>query len=160
MADQTPVTTTPSSTVPTTEEPTQQQHQQQQQAIVVASPRGTTRTTTPPPTTATPPPTSSGSSSSSEIPPEPEVKHPLQNRWTLWFDNPGRKASQQSWADHLRIIQTFDTVEDFWRSVGIDTSRAKMHACISHVPNVSGACVDACVQAVEQHRAREQAGAR
>jgi len=43
------------------------------------------------------------------------VKHPLQNRWTMWYDNPGKKTSQASWGDHLRQIATFDTVEDFWR---------------------------------------------
>lgn len=43
------------------------------------------------------------------------VKHPLQNTWTLWFDNPGKKASAQSWADNLKEIINIDTVEDFWR---------------------------------------------
>ncbi|KAG1081262.1 hypothetical protein G6F42_023007 [Rhizopus arrhizus] len=42
------------------------------------------------------------------------VKHPLQNTWTLWFDNPGKKASAQSWADNLKEIINIDTVEDFW----------------------------------------------
>lgn len=44
-----------------------------------------------------------------------DVKHPLQHRWTLWFDNPGKKTSQDKWAEHLRQIMTVDTVEDFWR---------------------------------------------
>lgn len=68
------------------------------------------------------PPAETGSLSSSltspGIKPDPsnfEVKHPLQHRWTLWFDNPGKKTSQASWADHLRQIMTIDTVEDFWR---------------------------------------------
>jgi len=43
------------------------------------------------------------------------MKHPLQNRWTIWYDNPGKKTSQASWADNLKKIVTFDTVEDFWR---------------------------------------------
>mmetsp|Transcript_26247 Transcript_26247/g.36964 ORF Transcript_26247/g.36964 Transcript_26247/m.36964 type:complete len:216 (+) Transcript_26247:167-814(+) len=43
------------------------------------------------------------------------IKHPLQNRWTLWFDNPGKKTTQESWAENLKKIVTFDTVEDFWR---------------------------------------------
>jgi len=54
----------------------------------------------------------------SEIPlesPEYAIKHPLQNRWTLWYDNPGKKTNQQSWGDHLKRVVTFDTVEDFWR---------------------------------------------
>jgi len=42
------------------------------------------------------------------------VKHPLQNSWTLWYDNPGKRTNPNSWADHLKKITTFDTVEDFW----------------------------------------------
>jgi translation initiation factor 4E len=47
--------------------------------------------------------------------PEYAIKHPLQNRWVLWYDNPGKKTNQDSWADNLKKIVTFDTVEDFWR---------------------------------------------
>jgi len=43
------------------------------------------------------------------------VKHPLQNSWTIWYDNPGKRSNQASWGDHLRKITTFGTVEDFWR---------------------------------------------
>jgi len=43
------------------------------------------------------------------------IKHPLQHRWTLWYDNPGKKTNQASWGDHLKKVVTFDTVEDFWR---------------------------------------------
>jgi len=43
------------------------------------------------------------------------IKHPLQHRWTLWYDSPAKKTSQASWADNLKKIVTFDTVEDFWR---------------------------------------------
>jgi len=45
------------------------------------------------------------------------VKHPLQNRWTLWFDAPpqGAKLNQANWGDTLKEVVTFDTVEDFWR---------------------------------------------
>lgn len=42
------------------------------------------------------------------------VKHPLHNSWTLWFDNPGKKASVSSWSQNLKEIVTLDTVEDFW----------------------------------------------
>jgi len=41
-------------------------------------------------------------------------KHPLQNRWTMWYDNPGKKTSQTNWANYLRKIATIDSVEDFW----------------------------------------------
>ncbi|CAM0142011.1 eukaryotic translation initiation factor 4E [Umbelopsis sp. WA50703] len=42
------------------------------------------------------------------------VKHPLHNEWTLWFDNPGKKANVQSWSQNLKEIVTFKTIEDFW----------------------------------------------
>lgn len=43
------------------------------------------------------------------------VKHPLQNSWTIWYDNPGKRSNQASWGDHLKKITTFSFVEDFWR---------------------------------------------
>ena len=43
--------------------------------------------------------------------PELLLKHPLQNRWALWFFKNDRN---KDWADNLRCITTFDTVEDFW----------------------------------------------
>jgi translation initiation factor 4E len=44
----------------------------------------------------------------------PSVKHPLQHRWTLWYDNPKKRNSAESWEENLKKIYTFDTVEDFW----------------------------------------------
>ena len=43
-------------------------------------------------------------------------KHPLESKWTLWFDNPDgkQKQSQSQWGQTLRAVYTFDTVEDFW----------------------------------------------
>jgi translation initiation factor 4E len=56
-----------------------------------------------------------------EAPEEGEIPdlskmHPLENRWTLWFDNPSRTSKQSSatWGQSLRAVYTFDTVEDFW----------------------------------------------
>jgi len=43
------------------------------------------------------------------------IKHPLQNSWTLWYDKPEKKTTQTSWAEGLKKIVTFSTVEDFWR---------------------------------------------
>lgn len=43
------------------------------------------------------------------------VKHPLQNSWSIWYDNPGKRSNQASWGDHLKRITSFGTVEDFWR---------------------------------------------
>eukprot|EP00743_Colponemidia_sp_Colp-15_P003841 GILK01004145.1.p1 GENE.GILK01004145.1~~GILK01004145.1.p1 ORF type:complete len:241 (-),score=30.89 GILK01004145.1:217-879(-) len=42
------------------------------------------------------------------------VKHPLQHRWALWYDNPGKKVSQTSWGESLKKLVMVDTVEDFW----------------------------------------------
>jgi len=44
-----------------------------------------------------------------------DIKHPLQNRWTLWYDNPGKKTNSSTWGASLKRVVTFDTVEDFWR---------------------------------------------
>ncbi|KAJ1930288.1 eukaryotic translation initiation factor 4E [Tieghemiomyces parasiticus] len=43
-----------------------------------------------------------------------DVKHPLQNAWTLWFDNPTKRTNTNTWSQNLREIITFCTVEDFW----------------------------------------------
>ncbi|KAJ3415526.1 NADPH-dependent diflavin oxidoreductase 1 [Chytridiales sp. JEL 0842] len=42
------------------------------------------------------------------------IKHPLQHRWTLWFDSQQKKATQANWHDNLKSLITFATVEDFW----------------------------------------------
>uniref|UniRef100_A0A171A8L4 eIF-4F 25 kDa subunit n=2 Tax=Triatoma infestans TaxID=30076 RepID=A0A171A8L4_TRIIF len=40
-----------------------------------------------------------------------QIKHPLQNSWTLWYiENDRRK----DWKQNLKEIISFDTVEDFW----------------------------------------------
>lgn len=39
------------------------------------------------------------------------IKHPLQNRWALWFF---KNDKTKTWAANLRLITKFDTVEDFW----------------------------------------------
>ncbi|CAO1615333.1 unnamed protein product [Sympodiomycopsis kandeliae] len=47
------------------------------------------------------------------------VKHPLYNTWTMWFDNPSHKSatgkgSKDSWGEDLNKVITFDSVEEFW----------------------------------------------
>ncbi|ORX97201.1 translation initiation factor Eif4e [Basidiobolus meristosporus CBS 931.73] len=42
------------------------------------------------------------------------VKHPLNNSWTLWYDSRGKKTNQSSWSQCLREVVSFNTVEDFW----------------------------------------------
>eukprot|EP00126_Sphaerothecum_destruens_P014040 Sdes_comp24078_c0_seq1m22140 len=42
------------------------------------------------------------------------VKHPLQNKWTFWYDLQERKATDDNWGQGMREVYSFDTVEDFW----------------------------------------------
>ena len=51
--------------------------------------------------------------------PELSKPHPLEQGWTLWFDNPsGRGNTQSTWGQTLRSVYTFRTVEEFWWCVG------------------------------------------
>jgi len=43
------------------------------------------------------------------------VKHPLQNKWTMWWDSSMKKLNQHNWSTNVRPLLEFDTVEDFWR---------------------------------------------
>lgn len=47
--------------------------------------------------------------------PDFEKKHPLEYKWTLWFDNPQKKQTVDKFGQGLRSVYSFDTVEDFWR---------------------------------------------
>lgn len=43
------------------------------------------------------------------------VKHPLMNTWTLWFTKtPSATGPKESWADLLKEVITFESVEEFW----------------------------------------------
>ncbi|XP_062250560.1 eukaryotic translation initiation factor 4E-1A [Platichthys flesus] len=42
---------------------------------------------------------------------ESYMKHPLQNKWALWFF---KNDKSKTWQANLRLISKFDTVEDFW----------------------------------------------
>nr|XP_061794182.1 eukaryotic translation initiation factor 4E-like isoform X1 [Nerophis lumbriciformis] len=42
---------------------------------------------------------------------EQYIKHPLQNKWALWYF---KNDKSKSWTENLRLISKFDTVEDFW----------------------------------------------
>lgn len=43
--------------------------------------------------------------------PELLIKHPLQNKWALWFFKNDRT---KEWTANLKLVTAFDTVEDFW----------------------------------------------
>ncbi|VVC38220.1 Hypothetical protein CINCED_3A011156 [Cinara cedri] len=38
------------------------------------------------------------------------IKHPLENKWTLWFYENKSKV----WEENIHEVASFDTVEDFW----------------------------------------------
>jgi len=44
-------------------------------------------------------------------PKELYTKHPLQNKWALWFF---KNDKSKSWAANLRLVTRFQFVEDFW----------------------------------------------
>ncbi|XP_055841245.1 eukaryotic translation initiation factor 4E1 isoform X3 [Episyrphus balteatus] len=46
-----------------------------------------------------------------EMRPEHLFKHPLQNKWTLWYLESDRS---KAWEELQNEITSFDTVEDFW----------------------------------------------
>jgi translation initiation factor 4E len=39
----------------------------------------------------------------------------LNNKWTMWFDNPRMADPDKEWKENLTNCGTFDTVESFWR---------------------------------------------
>lgn len=39
------------------------------------------------------------------------AKHPLQNRWSMWYF---KNDKQKDWKDNHKLIASCDTVEDFW----------------------------------------------
>ncbi|XP_065920306.1 eukaryotic translation initiation factor 4E-1A-like [Dysidea avara] len=45
--------------------------------------------------------------------PDPSLpkKHRLQNRWCLWYF---KNDKSKDWKDNLKLVISFDTVEDFW----------------------------------------------
>lgn len=62
-----------------------------------------------------------------EVSPDFSKKHPLQNKWCLWFDNPNAKQSVDKYGSSLRSVYAFDTVEDFWWCVYAQHTRQMRH---------------------------------
>jgi len=43
------------------------------------------------------------------------VKHKLNSSWTIYYDIPQQKKSTaQTWQQNIKVIATFNTIEDFW----------------------------------------------
>jgi len=57
------------------------------------------------------------------------VKHALQNTWTLWFTKP--PSGKQDWSELLKEVISFDSVEEFWgiyvRSASLTAARACLY---------------------------------
>jgi hypothetical protein len=58
-------------------------------------------------------------------------------RWTLWFDNPPKKASKENWGEALKPLASFDTIEDFWAYVVVYALYA-MLSLMSHSTHSMG----------------------
>ena len=43
--------------------------------------------------------------------PELLVKHPLENKWALWYFKNDRS---RDWSENLKLVASFEFVEDFW----------------------------------------------
>jgi len=57
-------------------------------------------------------------SSVKQVPFDPNVRHPLRHRWTLWYEynlSSGKRPTTEQWGSNLKEIFSFTTVEDFWR---------------------------------------------
>eukprot|EP01139_Manchomonas_bermudensis_P006940 Amastigsp_a178791_103.p1 type:complete len:205 gc:universal Amastigsp_a178791_103:50-664(+) len=48
------------------------------------------------------------------VSPEQMISHPLQKSWTLWYDRPHGKTTQDTWQNNVKEVHTFNTVEAFW----------------------------------------------
>jgi Eukaryotic initiation factor 4E len=59
------------------------------------------------------------------------VKHPLQNQWTLWFTKPP-SGKGDNWNDLLKEVVTFDSVEEFW---GVYVSHLPSLPCLHPLSN-------------------------
>ncbi|KAJ3553092.1 hypothetical protein NPX13_g10960 [Xylaria arbuscula] len=65
------------------------------------------------------------------------VKHPLQNRWTLWFTKPS-SGKGDNWNDLLKEVITFNSVEEFWGIyVSFPPSYADFYTTTKHSEHTS-----------------------
>ncbi|KAG6419294.1 hypothetical protein SASPL_121510 [Salvia splendens] len=52
------------------------------------------------------------SNAAAEAMPTLPLRHPLEHSWTFWLDHPIKNSKDKAWRGQ---INTFSTVEDFWR---------------------------------------------
>ena len=92
------------------------------------------------------------------IPTELSVKHPLQNAWVLWFDNPVKRLGAKDWSSNLKkvpgqpIILWACTPACLWRcpclwrgpvpslaaGVSLGRQRACLHRALAMTPQAAG----------------------
>jgi len=45
------------------------------------------------------------------VDPESVIKHPLKNKWAMWYF---KNDKSKDWKENQRVLLSFDTIEDFW----------------------------------------------
>jgi len=58
------------------------------------------------------------------------VKHQLQNTWTLWFTKP--PSGKQDWNELLKEVISFDSVEEFWGIYVSSFAEHNVRTCFGH----------------------------
>jgi len=58
---------------------------------------------------------SSSSTDSTASPNDLDVRHPLEHRWTFFFNPPQKVTPGMDWQSNVKTVTSVDTVEDFWR---------------------------------------------
>ncbi|KAK8807181.1 hypothetical protein WA158_003940 [Blastocystis sp. Blastoise] len=46
---------------------------------------------------------------------EKEGEHKLETSWSFWYDRKIMRGEQKEYKNNLKLLGTFDTIEDFWR---------------------------------------------
>lgn len=52
--------------------------------------------------------------------------HPLQNKWTFFFNPPQKPAPGAEWTSNVKPVTEFSTVEDFWRLFNVLKSPSQL----------------------------------
>ncbi|KAK3612233.1 hypothetical protein CHS0354_039515 [Potamilus streckersoni] len=69
-----------------------------------------------------------------DMDPGPLIKHPLQNRWALWFF---KNDKSKEWTANLKLVHSFDTVEDFWANQALQLKLVNRKKLYNHVQKAS-----------------------
>lgn len=58
---------------------------------------------------------SAAASSSSGAIDDLQQRHPLEHKWTFFYNPPQKASADGVWASNVKEVTSFDSVEDFWR---------------------------------------------